>query len=72
MHGDVRDYVDLRKSDYKPSYRSDRALQRWRLLNIDFREIFGVAAIFDFLQYRSKADLGSTSGVVKRAECVWL
>jgi hypothetical protein len=46
--GDVRDHIVSPKNDHGPSYRLYRALQRWRRLKIDFREIFGVVRFFDF------------------------
>ena len=46
--GDVRVHIGSHKNDHGPPYPSDRALQVRRRLEINFREIFGVARFSTF------------------------
>jgi hypothetical protein len=43
VRGDVRDHIVSPKIDHGPSYWRYGASQRHRSLEIDFRDIFGVA-----------------------------
>lgn len=45
---DVRDHNAFHKNDHGPSYRPQRALQRYKRLNIDFRKIFRVVRFSTF------------------------
>src|SRR5258708_3343613 len=45
---DVRDHNAFHKNDHGPSYCPWRALQRYKRLNIDFRELFRVVRFSTF------------------------
>jgi hypothetical protein len=49
------------KNDHGPSYRSWRALQRYKRLNIDFREIFRVVRFSTFSTVSAKRTFANRS-----------